>query len=150
MGLATAGVPVNLANLLTDIETRVPNRELPIWLATRTVEGQRIEEVQIVTVGGISVDEDSQELILLSAGWVQADEVGGITTVNDLYNWSTESQGQFANFLLYGAQKQIDLLDGGFARSYDRLDAWFLPDNPTALWLLFSPLDQWPSKWFAT
>jgi hypothetical protein len=141
---------MNLADLLTAIEAQVSNRDLPIWLTTRTVEEQRTEEVHIILVGGISVDEDSQELILLPASWVQADEIGSITTVNEFCTWAAESQGQFANFLLYGAQKQIDLPDGGIARSYDRLFGWFLPNNPTALWLLFCPLEQWPPEWFAT
>jgi hypothetical protein len=139
---------MNLTNLLTDIEPLISARELPIWLATRTVNGQQTEEAKIVPIDGISVDKDSQELILLPTNYVQADEVGSITTVNEFCNWATGSQGQFATFLLYGAQKQIDLPDGGIARSYDSLDAWFLPKNPTALWLLFSPLDQWPSEWF--
>ena len=74
---------MNLTNLLTAIETQVSDRGLPIWLTTRTVEEQRTEEVHIISVGGISVDEDSQELILLPASWVQADEIGSITTVNE-------------------------------------------------------------------
>jgi len=142
---------MNLANLLNDIERLEIDRSLPIWLANRTVEGQRTEDVQIVTVGGISIDEESQELILLSANWVEEDEIGGITTVNELCNWAAESQGQFANFPLYGAQRQIYLPDDiSTVRAYDSLDAWLLPNNPEALWLLFAPLDQYPSEWFAT
>ncbi|PSB18960.1 hypothetical protein C7B65_13145 [Phormidesmis priestleyi ULC007] len=141
---------MTLIDLLRDIEPLILDKEIPIWLAARTVEGQRIEEVEIVPVGGISVDEDSQELILLAANYVQSDEIRSITTVDEFCNWATGSPGHFATFLLYGAQRQIDLPDGGIARSYDSLDAWFLPKNPTALWLLFSPLDQWPSEWFVT
>ncbi|MCY7276827.1 MAG: hypothetical protein LH702_24625 [Phormidesmis sp. CAN_BIN44] len=148
--LPTVCVLMNLTNLLTDIEPLIQDRQIPIWLATRTVEERQTEEAQILSVGGISVDEDSQELTLLTADWVQSDEIGGITTVDEFCNWATGSQGQFATFLLSGVQKQIDLPDGGIARLYNSLDAWFLPKNPTALWLLFSPLDQWPSEWFAT
>ena len=126
---------MNLAELLTGIETLVLAQDLPIWLATRTVKGQQIEGVQVRPVGGISVDEDSQELILMAANWVQADEIGNIVTVNDFCRWAAESQEQFSNFQLYGVQQQINLPDGGIARSQDRLIAWSLPDNPTALWL---------------
>lgn len=143
---------MNLANLINDIERLAMDGSLPIWLVTRTVEGQRIEEIELVaTVGGISVDEETPELILLSADWVQEDEIGGITTINEFCNWAAESQGQFANFLLYGAQKQIDLPDGrSTVRTCSALDAWLLPNSPEALWLLFAPLDQCPSQWFAT
>jgi len=139
---------VKLAELLTGIEALELDRNLPIWLATRTVKGQQIEGVEVVPVGGLSIDEDDQELLLISGEWVQADEVRNITTVENFCRWAIETQGQFADFLLHGVQNQIALPGGGVARSCDGLVGWLLPSSPTALWLLFRPLEQWPSEWF--
>lgn len=50
---------MNLANFLNDIERLAMDGSLPIWLANRTVEGLQTEDVHVVTVGSISVDEES-------------------------------------------------------------------------------------------
>lgn len=116
-------------------------------IATRTVTGRRLPEgqVQLAAVGALRIDDDERTVDLVPTDFAgaNASALDGTALAARL-----AARPELGDYALNGVDRRLELPNGGEVLKAQPLLGVLRLGDPSALWLLLAPEDQWPTEWF--
>lgn len=116
-------------------------------IATRTVKGRRLPDgqVQLAAVAALRIDDDERTVDLVPTDFAGAEAVAldGAALAARL-----AARPEIADYALNGVDRRLELPNGGEVLKTQPLLGVLRLGDPSALWLLLQPEDQWPAEWF--